>query len=124
MSIKLAVLGIIILIMIFDLILFVFFGEKTVRKLRKNPTTRDALGIELISGWDIVNVMSALSLPRTLTRKFRETIFSSLDADAELLFTYTTKFDRVLARVLYISMASAVFALFILILLDKIGIVA
>jgi hypothetical protein len=42
--------------MIFDFILFVFFGQKTVCILRKNPATRDFLGIEPIGGWDIFHV--------------------------------------------------------------------
>jgi hypothetical protein len=37
-------------------ILFVYFGQKTMRKLRKNPKTKH-LGIEFVSGYDTVNVM-------------------------------------------------------------------
>jgi hypothetical protein len=109
-------------IMVINLILFVFFGQKTVRKLRRNPDTKDALGQEFISGWDIINVMSALSLPRKLIRKFRETIVSPLNADADLLYRYTTRIDRILARVLYISMVTSASAMIILMVLDKFGI--
>ena len=123
MSIKLSLLGLILLIIIFDLMLFVIFGQKTVRKLRKNPDVKDALGIEFISGWDIVNVMSALSLPRKLTRKFKETIIAPMEADADLLYRYTTRFDRILAKLIFFSMAFSVLGLFILMLLDKLGIV-
>ena len=123
MSIKLSLLGLIMLIIIFDLMLFVIFGQKTVRKLRKNPDVKDALGIEFISGWDIVNVMSALSLPRKLTRKFKETIIAPMEADADLLYRYTTRFDRILAKLIFFSMAFSVLGLFILMLLDKLGIV-
>ncbi len=45
-------------------ILFVIFGLVTVRKLRKNPETKHALGIEFASGWDILNVAGALSLSK------------------------------------------------------------
>ena len=45
-------------------ILYVVFGQMTVRKLRKNPKTKDILGLEVISGWDIINVAQAFSLPR------------------------------------------------------------
>ena len=123
MSIKLSLLGLILLMIIFDLMLFVIFGQKTVRKLRKNPDVKDALGIEFISGWDIVNVMSALSLPRKLTRKFKETIIAPMEADADLLYRYTTRFDRILAKLIFFSMAFSVLGLFILMLLDKLGIV-
>jgi len=40
-------------------ILFIIFGQVTVRKLRKNPETKHELGIEFASGWDIFNVASA-----------------------------------------------------------------
>ena len=123
MSIKLSLLGLILLMIIFDLMLFVIFGQKTVRKLRKNPDVKDALGIEFISGWDIVNVMSALSLPRKLTRKYKETIIAPMEADADLLYRYTTRFDRILAKLIFFSMAFSVLGLFILMLLDKLGIV-
>lgn len=123
MSVKLTAFGIIMSIIIIDLILLVFFGQKTVRKLRKNPDTKNALGLEFISGWDIVNVLSALSLPRKLIRKFRETIVSPLNADADLLYKYTTRVDRVLARILYISMIISALAMIILMLLDKFGII-
>ena len=122
MSVKLTTFGIIMSIMVINLILFVFFGQKTVRKLRRNPDTKDALGQEFISGWDIINVMSALSLPRKLIRKFRETIVSPLNADADLLYRYTTRIDRILARVLYISMVTSASAMIILMVLDKFGI--
>ena len=79
--------------------------------------------MELISGWDIVNVMSALSLPRKFARKYRKTIIATLDADADLLYRCTTRFDRIFARVLSISMASSVLGLFVLMLMDKFGIV-
>jgi len=36
--------------------LFVLFGQITVRKLRKNPATKNELGVEFLSGWDIINV--------------------------------------------------------------------
>jgi len=44
-------------------ILYVVFGQVTVRKLIKNPETKHELGVEFVSGWDIVNVAQALSIP-------------------------------------------------------------
>ena len=35
-------------------VLYVVFGQVTVRKLRKNPNTKELLGMEFISGWDII----------------------------------------------------------------------
>ena len=46
-------------------ILYVLFGQITVRKLRNNPKTKDALGLEYASGWDIINVAQALAFPRS-----------------------------------------------------------
>lgn len=67
--------------LIVDFVLFVFFGQKTVRKLRKNPATKDFLGIEPISGWDIFHVANALALPRWLTRKVRQSRLAAFFAD-------------------------------------------
>ncbi len=50
-------------------ILFVIFGQITVRKLRKIPETKLVLGIELLSGWDIINVATVLALPKGYARK-------------------------------------------------------
>jgi len=82
------------------MIFFVLFGQITVRKLRKNPETKQALGIEYISGWDILNVAQALALPKSVAQKIRHSSMG-IEADPDLLYSYTTVFDRVLARVFY-----------------------
>ncbi len=97
--------------------LFVIFGQVTVRKLRKNPTTRQALGIELASGWDIFNVAQALTLPKAVAQKIRRNSLGS-EADPDVLYKHTTLFDRVLARVFYILFAFSGFGLIILMVLD------
>jgi len=58
----LAIVGI---CMFLTAILYVIFGQVTVKKLRKNPKTKDALGLEYVSGWDIINVAQALAIPRS-----------------------------------------------------------
>jgi hypothetical protein len=83
------------------LILYVIFGQTTVRKLRKNLKTKDALGIELVSGWDIYNAAQALSLPRSLTRRLDSGSLSAIHAKSECLRENTTAFDRVLAFLFY-----------------------
>lgn len=103
-------------------IFFVIFGQITVRKLRKNPQTKEQLGIELASGWDILNVASALALPRWLNKKYKNSSLSFLYADAEILDRYTTRFDRVLARIFYSLFVFSGSSLIILLLLDQIGI--
>ena len=83
------------------MVLFVLFGQVTVRKLRKNPETKLELGMELVSGWDILNVAQSLALPIKLVRKFRTTPLSFMSSDPDLLIQHTSKFDRILACVFY-----------------------
>jgi len=83
------------------LILYVLFGQVTVRKLRKNLVTKELLGFGFISGWDILNVAQALAIPRGWAQKLKNSPLSSLFADADLLNKHTHKVDKILAFVLY-----------------------
>lgn len=94
-------LAIVAFLMFWVCILYVLFGQITVRKLRKNPKTKDALGIEYASGWDIVNVSSALAMPRSWSRKLEKSPLSYLYANSDLLFENTTKFDQLLGAIFY-----------------------
>lgn len=89
------------ILMLFTCILYVLFGQMTVRKLRKNPETKQALGFEYVSGWDIINAAQALALPKSWTRKLEKTPLSALYANAEILFANTSRFDRILGAVFY-----------------------
>jgi hypothetical protein len=89
-------------------LLFVIFGQVTVRKLRKHPATRSLLGVELLSGWDIVNAASALSRPDWLTRRLERGALRDLFADSRALKTHTSRLDRGLARACYWGMRFAV----------------
>ncbi len=106
----------------FALFTFVLFGQITVRKLRKNPETKDELGIDFISGWDILNVAQALSLPSFLTRKFRDSPLSALHANSDLLKQHTNKFDKILGTISYVLFMSSGLTLAFLALLDVLGI--
>ena len=102
-------------------ILFVIFGQVTVRKLRKNPETKHALGIEFASGLDILNVAQALTLPKAVAQKIRRNSISmglGFAADPDLLYKHTTVFDRVLARVFCVLFAFSGFGLILLMVLD------
>lgn len=90
-------LGALFLAMIF----YVIFGQVTVRKLRKNTETKNELGIEFASGWDILNVAGALAMPRWLNRKLRNSPLFYLYADADILDKNTNTFDRILATIFY-----------------------
>ena len=112
-------LGILIFCMVITGILFVLFGEITVRRLRKNPATRDELGIEFVNGRDIMNVAMALSMPRKLNRKAKNSRAADLFADADILYQYTSRFDRILARLLYVSFLICVIDIIIIIIIAK-----
>lgn len=102
--------------------LFLFFSQITVRKLKNNPITRDELGFEYISGWIIINAAQALAMPNALIKKFNETPLASLFANSELLNRNTNKFDKILAIIFYwLFIFSGIFAA-ILVILNSIGI--
>jgi len=111
--------GIAVAVAFVSAILFVIFGQVTVRKLRKNPETKQALGIEFASGWDILNVAQALALPKTITRRLKRNSISmgmgqGFEADPDVLYKHTTVFDRVLARVFYTLFALSGIAIILL----------
>ena len=82
-------------------VLYVIFGQITVRKLRNNPVTKNALGSEFASGWDILNVAKALSIPRSWSKKLENSRFSFLYANSDLIFKNTTKLDRFLGFIFF-----------------------
>ena len=108
-------------VMLIAAILFVIFGQITVRKLRKNPKTKRELGVEFASGLDILNVAQALSLPKGIAQKIKHNSTSvglGLEADPDILYKHTTVFDRLLARIFYWLWMSSAFALIILMVLN------
>jgi len=100
-------------------IFFVIFGQVTVRRLRKNPKTKNELGVEFVSGWDIINVAKALAMPRWLNRKFRSSQLSFLHADPDLIDRHTNGLDRVLATIFYVLLNVSGFGFLILMVLDQ-----
>jgi hypothetical protein len=113
--------GIFALLSFISAILFVVFGQVTVRKLRKNPEIKEHLGIEFASGWDIFNVAQALSIPKCIKEKFKYSKVSFLYADADLLYKHTNKFDRFLARVFFFFYFSCGLIIFPTIIMDLLG---
>ena len=104
------VFAIVMAAMFLSAILYVAFGQITVRKLRKNPATKHDLGMEFVSGWDIINVAQALAMPTSIMRKFKGTKLSFLYANVDLLIQHTNKFDRFLAFIFYwLLMSSGLF---------------
>ena len=109
-------------ILFLGLILFVIFGQVTVRKLRKNPKTKDALGFEYMSGSSIANVAKALAISRKKAQEMKENKMSFLYADIELLYEHTNKVDRILAKTLYWLMGIGGVLLVLLMLLNIVGV--
>lgn len=106
----------------FSWILYLLFGQLTVRKLRKNPNTKGRLGVELVSGYDIFNVASALSAPKWFRERASRSTLSFLAADYQTLYENTSLFDRILARVFWGVSTASVSTMILLMILDKIGI--
>ncbi|MCP4487846.1 MAG: hypothetical protein GY820_11090 [Gammaproteobacteria bacterium] len=115
-------LGLAGLVALVSMPFLVLFGQLTVRKLRKNPETKQALGMEFASGWDIFNVAGALAMPRWLNRKLRSTPLSFMYADADLLDKHTTVFDTVLAIIFYWLFTISSLSMIALMLLDLMGV--
>lgn len=102
-------------------VLYVVFGQITVRKLRKNPKTKAALGIEFVSGWDIINAAQALAFPESWSKKLEESKISFFHANATLLRENTSKLDRFLGGLFYWTLMSSGLAGMLLLLLESLG---
>jgi len=102
-------------------ILFVIFGQVTVRRLRKNPSVKDKLGVEFMSGYDIFNVASSLSSPKWLRDKLSHSPLSFLAADYETLYEHTSRFDRILGRAFWFLCITSTSILMFLVILNAFG---
>jgi hypothetical protein len=107
--------------MFFVCFLYVLFGQVTVKKLRKNPETKDALGGEYVSGWDIINVAQALAFPKSWSHVMEKSPLFFIYANSELLFKHTNKFDRVLGFIFYWLLILSGLSGALLVLLNYLG---
>lgn len=108
------------LLMLIALVLFMLFGQITVRRLRKN-SEKNGLGVEFASGWDILNVAQALALPRYITQKLAKSPISGLYAERDLLEKQTSVFDRGLARIFWYTYAISVALMLTFIIANSVG---
>ncbi|WDE06165.1 hypothetical protein SG34_004325 [Thalassomonas viridans] len=115
------IVAILILLAIVTGFFFVLFGQVTVKKLRKNPKTKDALGLEYMSGWDILNTAQALAMPRSWSKKLEKSPLSSIHANSTLLLENTTKLDQVLAVIFYWLWVFTGLSTILLVLLNAMG---
>ena len=113
-------LAIIFIFMLFTSVLYVVFGQVTVRKLRKNPITKEALGLELVSGWDIINVAQALAFPKAWSKKLEKSQFL-IHANSQLLLENTNKIDKLLGKAFYWTMIASASIGLLLIFLNYAG---
>jgi len=104
------------------MLFYIIFGQITVRKLRKNPKTKNELGVEFVSGWDILNVAGALAMPRWINRKFQNTPLAFLYANAEILDENTNFLDRILATIFYALFVFSGSALIVLGIMHAFGV--
>lgn len=109
------------LLLIVSLILYVLFGQITVRKLRNNPVTKDALGFQYASGTEIANVVKILAISRRKASKLKHGKMSFLYADVDLIYEHTTGFDRFLAKAVYWSSVLGGSSMVILMIGDLVG---
>lgn len=105
-------------------VLYVIFGQVTVRPLRKNPKTRESLGLEFISGWDIINVAQALAMPKAWTETLSKSPIGSIYAERKTLIEHTSKFDQILAFVFYWTLIVSGLAAPIILILNSLGVIS
>lgn len=104
--------------------IFVAFGQITVRKLRRNPATRDHLGTEFMSGWDILNVAGAIARPKWVNERFKKSALYFIVADKDLILENTNCLDRCLARccwLVFLLSGLSIISASLLFLLSPIG---
>lgn len=105
-------------------VFYVIFGQVTVRKLRKNPETKSALGLEFVSGWDIVNVAMVMALPRKLLEKSSRSKLAALYGNTDLILKNTNKFDQILGAAFYWLLVGSALSTIAVILLNDFGFIS
>jgi hypothetical protein len=115
-------LAFVFIFMLIACVLYVVFGQVTVRKLRKNPKTKNELGLQFASGWDIINVAQALSFPKTWSKKLEKSSISFFYANTKILREHTNRLDRILGALFYWTMMSSGLFGALLVFLSSIGV--
>lgn len=122
MDLELMLFSISCLLLLTAWLLFILFGQLTARKLRKNQATKEALGLELMSGWEIFNIAEALVLPRRWSKRLSQRRMSSAFANAELIRQHTNRFDRFLGRSFVVLLVTSIAVLLTLMILSRAGV--
>lgn len=90
-----------IVALILTAISYLLFSFICVRRLRKNPNTKALLGLEFMSGWDVINIAQALTFPHSWSEKLAQSPLSSIYANAQVINEHVNYLDKVLGRIFY-----------------------
>ncbi len=101
-------------------VLFFIINLKTVRRLRKNPITKDELGLSLVWGWHAITVSEALLFSKEYTTKRRKRSHGYMFANYDLVYQYTTPFEKAICKLFIILGVFSVLGILISGLLDRI----
>ncbi len=102
-------------------ILFFIINLKIVRRLRKNPITKDELGFHLFWGWYALNISEALFFSKKWMTKRRSRPHGYMFANFNLVHQYTTPFEKVICKLFVILGLLSIVSLLIIGFLDQIG---
>jgi len=102
-------------------ILYIIFGQFTVRKLRKNSRTIPALGGAFISGWNIISVAQVLSLRQVIIRRLWNSPLSFLELNTVLLNEHNSVIDWLFAGRCFWLMMFTVRSFVLWTLVDAVG---
>ncbi|ARU55370.1 hypothetical protein OLMES_1291 [Oleiphilus messinensis] len=92
-----------LLLMLFAIEILIF-AQVTIRKLERSSELKEQFGLELISGWRILNVAQALAMPAFLFNVIKSGPLGPMFANAKLLKANTTSIDKCLAHLLFWTM--------------------
>jgi len=121
MTLELKLFSIIWAIMFLDMFLLLIFASTTVRKLKKNPVTRDSLGFEYVNGYRIFTIAQTLSWPQSISNKIQNKPLSFLLPNSELIHKHTNRVDRILAALFYWPLVFWTISILILAILSNTG---
>ncbi len=80
-------------------VLFFIINIKIVRRLRKNPITKDAMGFHLFWGWYALNISEVLFFSKKWMTKRRNRSHGYMFANYDLVHQYTTRFEKLICKI-------------------------
>lgn len=80
------------------------------------------MGLEHVSGWDIINAAQALALPQRLSKKLEKSPLSFIYGKSSVLRENTNPLDRFLGSLFYWMMIFTGMSGVLLVLLESLGV--